>query len=50
MRSDSCSTLKEQRNIQDSHEYLSKLKEALSYLEPLCSVTVNNKGQNLKTQ
>ena len=50
MQSDSCSTLKEQRNIEDLHVYLSELKQALSYWEPLCSITLNNKGQNLKRQ
>ena len=48
MHSDSCSTLKEQRNIEDLHWYLSELKQVLSYWEPLCSITLNKKGQNLK--
>lgn len=30
--------------------YLSELKQALSFWEPLCSITLNNKGQNLKKQ
>ena len=49
MHSDSCSTLKEQRNIEDLHWYLSELKQVLSYWEPLCSITLNKKDQNLNT-
>ena len=43
-------------NIKGTEKHLrftrvpSELKQALSYWEPLCSITLNNKGQNLKRQ